>query len=221
MLESEFWLSYGLLKRLLSLPWLENIRLNWRLLTYAACAPRCHIGNSWRKALKSKGRKDVHAEPRGGKMKGRVRPKTWLLLNVLFYFRSEWFHYPDIIHWGSDYFPFQLERFHTQRTSVCHCIPIRSLSNFWRASAPSWVNETHLGAGSNPIQSACNMAYLRFNYTTHLISHTVHAASLLYTWTDATSISHLFCTPLKGWIVNRIAWSCCHPDGIELKGHLR
>lgn len=46
---------------LLALPWPENIRLNWRLLTYAACAPRCHIGNSWRKALKSKGRKDVHA----------------------------------------------------------------------------------------------------------------------------------------------------------------
>lgn len=124
--------------------------------------------------------------PGVAKWKERVRPKTWLLLNVLFYFRFEWFHYPDIIRWGSAYFPFQLGRFHTQRTSVCHCIPIRSLSYFWRVSTPSWVNEIHLQAGSNPIQLACYMAYLRFNYTTFLISHTVHAASLLYAWTDAT-----------------------------------
>lgn len=56
---------------LLSLPLPKNMCLNWRLLTYAACAAHCHIGNSWRKALKSKGRKDVHARPRGGKMKGK------------------------------------------------------------------------------------------------------------------------------------------------------
>lgn len=136
----------------------------------------------------------MHASPLA-KWKERVRPKTWLLLNVLFYFRFEWFHYPDIIRWGSAYFRFQLERFHTQRTSVRHCIPIRTLSYFWRASTPSWVNEIHLQAGSYPIQSACYMVYLMFNYTTHLISHSVHAASLLYAWTDATSIYHLCCTP--------------------------
>lgn len=179
------------------------------------------LGIHEEKHEKVKGERMCMQNPGVAKWKGRVRPKTWLLLNALFYFRSEWFHYPDIIHWGSASFPFQLQRFHTWRTRVCHCIPIRSLSNFWRARTPSWVNEIHLGAGSNPIQSACSVAYLRFNYTTHLISQTVHAAPLLYAWTDATFISHLFCTPLKGWIVNRIAWGCCHPDGIGLKGQLR
>lgn len=49
---------------------------------------------------------------------------------VLFHFRSEWFHYLDIIHPRSAYFPFQLWKFHSERTSFCCCISIRSLSYF-------------------------------------------------------------------------------------------
>lgn len=86
--------------------------------------------------------------PEVAKRRQRARPKTRCLLNVLFHFRSEWFHYPSIIHWRSAFFPFQLERFHTRRIGFCHWIPIRSLSYLWRASTPSWVNEFHLQAYS-------------------------------------------------------------------------
>lgn len=86
----------------------------------------------------------VRVSPRGAKMKGECATKDVTLAKCPLW--AEWFHYPDLSCWMSAYFPFRHEKFHTRRTSFCHCIPIGSLSYFWRASTPSWVHELHLQA---------------------------------------------------------------------------
>lgn len=167
------------------------------------------LGIPEEKHSKVKGERMCTHNPGVTKWKERVRPKTWLLPKCPLLF-SIWM---ISLSWHN---PLRSPRdfMLNARVSLTASQSGHCLTSQGRARRA--VNEIHLRAGSNPIQSACYVAYVRFNYTTHLISHTVHAA-----WKDATAISHLFCTPLECWTINRIAWSCCHPDGIELKGQLR
>lgn len=151
---------------LLSLLCLKNICLNWRLLTYAACAPHCHIGNSWRKALKSKGRKNVHARRRDGKMKGKSETEDVVIAKCPLLF-SIWmislsWHNPLRI----CLFPHSSSRDFTLNALVSvtasqsgHCFTSEGRAR--RAESMKSIFRL------DPIRSACCMAYLRFNYTTH------------------------------------------------------
>lgn len=117
---------------------------------------------------------------------------------------------------------FQLWKFHSERTSFCHCIPITSLSYFSRTSTLS----------QEPMKVNCRLTqpdpslHKRLDYTNHLFSPTeraLYSFIFLHIQTPAPLPPSSY-TPLESWQSMGLLGAVARVSlwiGSEPKGHLR